>query len=215
MAALAGAGFGSSFMSAVPLFGVGMISYLVATNSGHPPPRKEPSKEERISHQQMTELDHTGANASFWQALTEKQHLFGLNGKRETSLDVRNGGYNENPNQNSLNEMFQDHTDLAKYDRDDTYLSLWLGSGEVRPKRNMPIVATLTPEIFDPSRPSHVTDLSVYKHFPAEPNAQQRLVALRGIEADRTRPDQMLRHHYDIEYLNRAPGQSFRYESNE
>lgn len=213
MAALAAGGlFLGTAAEYLPLLGIGSLAfYLAQYGSGAPPPRRDPTEEERSRHQHMTEMEVGGASASHWQTMTQKVHLFGVSGKAETSLDLTNAGYIENPNISPLAEMFNDHANLAAYDRDDTFLSMNVGTGEVRPKRRMPIVSTLSEEISHPKNPNMTTNLGVFKHFPNEPNRTQVRKAMENID-EKQRADTQLQPHFEVAYYNRAPGQSFRYD---
>ena len=185
---------------------------LASRANAKAPPTKEPSKEEYTQHQHTEQMHATGATMAMWQSMNNKAIMMGSQISDSDGLDLRGGGYVKDPNVNPLDLVFQEHVELATFDRADTFLTLATGAnGEVRMRRRNAIVTTLTPEIHDPRRPEVSSTFTVSKHIPAYSNPAQIKQALSHLD-EQTRPNQSLRKHYGVEFFNRAPGQSFRYE---
>ncbi len=214
MAAVAvGAGFATELGVYLPLALMGGAGVYLATrqNAKAPEPR-EPSKDERMRHQHEMELAARGAPMGNYQANYNKAILMGSAINDAGGLDLRGGGYNPDPNVNPFYEVFKDHVELSAFDRDDTMTSIHSAAGEVRMRKRQAFPTTLTAEIHNPRMPDRVSTLTTSKHVPAYANETQIKRALHHLD-DQVQPSQSLRVHHGTVMFNRAPGQSFRYES--
>jgi hypothetical protein len=184
---------------------------LVQRSRVDAPPEHQPSEEDRRRKAYMLDLEHNGANASVWQNLHNKFFLMGGDIKEELDVDHSGGGYDPRRSSNPLQHVFQQHNELASFDRQDTYYSLVTGQGEVRPRKRMPITATLTPEIAHPNDPSRVSSFEAYRNTVNWANEAQIAAAQKQHRYPLGHAATMKRY-YDSEFFHRAPGQSFRYE---
>lgn len=196
----------------LPIVAGGGLAYALAQygNTGAPPVR-EFDDEERRRRQQMVDLERNGASASFWQTQHNKTFLMGSNMKESLTADFSGGGYQPNPDVDPLEHVWRQHADLAEFDRQDTFVSLVFGDGEIRMSKRMPIVASLTPEIYHPNDPEMQSNFGAYRAVPNWANHAQLTQAAEMLDPNQSK-DRFLRDYHDQEFFTRAAGQSFRYE---
>lgn len=197
----------------LPLLVLGGLGAYVATRpNAQAPPAMERSKEEKTMHQHLSEMEVNGAVASHWHNMQQKAGLMNATmGKKGLALDLTDAGYDPNPNRNPLEEMYLEHAELSEFDRRDTFFSLQAEQPEIRMRKRVPIVTTLTEEIYHPSRPDRGSAFQAGKHLPNYANDVQIAEAVKLLDRDMT-SNQSLRKDYGVAFFNRAPGQSFRYE---
>lgn len=194
---------------------IGLISgigFWTARSLGQAPERHEPSVEQKLEHQFREEYDHWGISVPAWQNMNDKINNFGGNRKGDLALLAQPVEWDK-PWKNPLDPIIDENIELATFDRADTFLALDVGTGQVRPSKRVPIVASLTEEIYHPDMPWRVSEFGQHKDLPNDANFMQRQVAVQDAVDQSTRNDQFLRKHYDIAFMNRAPGQSFRYDN--
>ena len=194
-----------------PIVGAAALGYLLATAEEEGPAARNPTEEERMQIQQLQDLARNGASASVWHANHNRILLMGDALNEELTLDVRGGGYNPDSSVNPLEAMYRDHAKLTSFDRQDTMLALRTGDGQIRMTRRSPIVATLTPEIYNPSNPAATTTFAMNRYMPNWANEAQVSEA-RRLAAGQVTPQFMLRQNHTAVFHNRAAGQGFRYE---
>jgi hypothetical protein len=194
----------------LPLVAAGGVALALLQSSAPTTKPKSKSEEEWRNKQQLADLEQNGATASFWQNQHNKTFLMGNAVRRVVAPNVYGGGVDPDLSVDPLLPMFQDHNDLAAFDRKDTIASLYAQKGEVRMRRRMPIAAALTPEIHRPGSEEASSTFLEYKFYPDRPNAAQIAQAQREIAVG-IREDQQLRNYYGVPFFARAPGQSFRY----
>ena len=211
-AVVAGAGFASMVGPYLPLalFG-GAGVYLATRPNAKAPEKRDPTKEERIRHQHEVQMQVDGAPMGNFQTNYNKAILMGSAINDAGGIDLRGGGYQNNPDVNPLEAVFKDHIDLAAFDREDTLVSIHSANGEVRMRKRQAFPTTLSAEIYNPRMPERVSTLTTSKHVPAYANEAQIKRAARDLD-DQVQPSQSLRRHHGVVFLSRAPGQSFRYE---
>jgi hypothetical protein len=165
-----------------------------------------PTEEDKRQNLEAVELEASGANASVWKSLYNKTFLMGGLETEKLDVDRSQGGFRPNPNVNPLNAMNREHLELASFDRADTALSLTIGNGEVRMRKRMPIVITLTDELQRPGDSTAQSQFEAYRYVPNDATAAQIRQAQRSYapayQADKNIED----------FFATAPGQSFRYE---
>lgn len=196
---------------AAPFVLMGALAHYLHQRDNHKTPKRDLTDEERRNEEYMLNLHHDGASVSNWQVNHNKIFTMGQHLNEILSLDVSKGGYHNNPNHDPLHAVFMDHVHLGHYDRVDTMRNLRSNDGEIRMRRRMPIAATLTPEIHNPSNPDESTTFAMDRMIPNWANEAQVAQVMRTIDPNLTY-DQLLMPYWDGEFFARAPGQSFRYE---
>ena len=82
--------------------------------------------------------------------------------------------------------------------------------GQVRPQRAHAIVTALTPELHHPNNPAQRSAFLHTQYVPHNPNWAQ-IKQADSMKAHDI-PERSQRRHTGVQFFNRAPGQSFRYE---
>lgn len=196
----------------LPLFAMGgAAALMVQKGRSTPPDEHQPTEEEIREATQRLDLEHNGANASVFQVLHDKTFLMGGSMKETMQPDHSGGGYRPNPAFNPLEQMNNEHLELTSFDRADTFYSMVTGQGEIRARKRMPVVVTLTPELHHPNDPTKTTSFEAYRHIPNWANEAQ-VAAMKRMHAARNDYPRSIRAYHDSEFFFRAPGQSFRYE---
>lgn len=195
----------------LPVLAAGGLAVYLSQGEYGAPPVREPSDEQRRRKEYVEDMRRNGASASHWQNLHNKTFLMGASTNDPISVDFTGGGYNSDPNVDILENVWTDHADLADFDRQDTFSSLVFNQGEIRMRRRMPIVATLTAEIYNPKYPEVSSNFGAYRAVPQWANPAQINQAAAMLDPSQSN-DKFLRDYHDQEFFTRAPGQSFRYE---
>lgn len=184
------------------------------TKSGKAPPKVDKTGEEKIQEQMDWEMRHTGIDAVTAQHLTNKHINGGGYGQFPESAGyyLRNGGYEPNQDIDPLEEVYERQHKLAAYDRYNTERGLHFAIPETRLDfKKTPIYAALTEEVHHPDNPEMVTNFRNDLQIPSYANERELKEAKRNM-ARHAQNGPSTMNYAEVEYLNRAPGQSFRYE---
>ena len=198
----------------LPLLLLGGFGAFVATRKGaQAPPRKDKSQRDRFNEQYQADLEDGGAVAGFFQSLNNKTLLMGSYLNHETTPNLQQAvpGYVPDRNFNPLDSMNRQHMELADFDRADTFLALDTGIGEVRMRKRNAMFTPLTSELHHPKNPAQMTTFAGERFVPNWANDAQIKKVRHTLHRD-MRDSEPLMKYYGVEYFNRAPGQSFRYE---
>ena len=197
--------------SVAPLVALGAVGYWYASQPDPSKMEKEIPDEDRREHSFLQDMEHHGANASFFNQLHLKAVTMGTNLKQDTALDTRQNRLDKEKGKNMVRSIYVEHAKIASFDRSDTLLAVTTSQGTIRPQRRVAVVATLTPTIKHPDNPRQSIDFRAHKIVPNYANPAQMAAAQREWRAA-VEPQYMLRNHETGEFFTRAPGQSFRYE---
>lgn len=198
----------------VILMGGAALVYATQNESGKAPKPMEKNKEEK--HQEMIQwdLEMGGINAVASQIMIHKyvnQSGYG-NFPEAGGYNLRGGGYQPDQDINPLDEIFEKQQKLLAYDRLHSERGLHYHIPETRLDfKKTPIVAALTEEVHHPDNPMMVSNFRNDLQIPSYANERE----LKEAKANMARvanngPSAM--NYAEVEFLNRAHGQSFRYE---
>lgn len=191
---------------------VAMGGFAVYAHRRSKAPEVDGSEEDRQVKQQEAIIREYGASAPMFQANWDRYVLMGGIINDGVGLDNRNGGYHADPDWDPLEEIMAKNVALSSFDRADVELSLRTERGEVVPRKRNAMAITLTPEIFDPSRPGVQSEFYVSKWSPAFANPTQIKHAEAKMYEDPENPHELsLRSWNGSQFWDHAPGQSFRY----
>ena len=204
-------------MAALPiiLFGGAAVFVVprVSSNNAIQSDLKHPKNEDPLEVAQKEGLQEFGALASQWSSLHQKQWLMGGPvSDTQVGIDFKSGrhGYEPDKSIDPLKRVWEDHVKVANFDRRDTVEGLVSMRGQVRPKRQHAIVTTLTPELHHPNNPAQKSAFLDTQYVPHNPNHAQ--IRLANSMKAHDIPERSQRRHTGVQFFNRAPGQSFRYE---
>lgn len=196
------------------LMGGAAIVYATQTEDGKAPKPREKSKEER--HQELIQWDMEtgGLDAVASQVLMHKyvnQSGYAVH-PEAGGYDLRGGGYQPDQNIDPLQEVFEKQQKLLAYDRLHSERGLHYAIPETRLDfKRTPIVAALTEEVHHPDDPMMVSNFRNDLQIPSHAN-QRELKEAKANMARNAQNGPSAMNYAEVEYLNRAYGQSFRYE---
>lgn len=201
-------------MAAVlPFFAMG--GFALYAHKTSQPKVASATEEDRQQDQHRAIIQEYGASAAVFQENWDRAVLMGGIINDGVGLNNTDGGYHSDPNWDPMEEVIAKNVALLSFDRSDAELSLHTQRGEVVPRKRNAMAITLTPEIFDPSRPDVRSELYVSKWSPAYANITQMRRAEARMYEDPENPHELsLRSWNGAQFWDRAPGQSFRYSEN-
>jgi len=215
MAAVA-PGLVGSTAAYLPVFLMGGVAlwYARTTNDGKAPKPVEKDAEHKIQETIQWDLEMDGMNASSNQVLFNK--YINQNGYGEFpeagGYDLEGGGYQPDQSKNPLEDVFEKQQKLLAYDRMNSERGFHFAIPETRLSHDRsPIRAALTEEVHHPDHPMMMTNFQNDLQIPSAANQRELKEAKANMDREaRNGPSAM--NYAEVEYLNRAYGQSFRYE---
>lgn len=191
---------------------VAMGGFAVFAHRRTQSPETSATEEDRQKEQQRAIIREYGASAPFYQTNWDRAVLMGGIINDGVGFDNREGGYHADPNWDPMEEIASKNVALASFDRADVELALHTQRGEVVPRRRNAMAITLTPEIYDPSRPDARSEFYVSKWSPAFANITQVRRGEAMMYENPENPHELsLRAWNGSQFWDHAPGQSFRY----
>lgn len=204
-------------MAALPLLLFGGAAVFVVpkinSNNAVQGDMENPKHENFLEESQAAGLPEMGGMVAFWDTLHQKQWLMGGPvSDTQIGIDFDSGrhGYEPDKSIDPLKRVWADHVKVANFDRAQTLESLNSMRGDVRPKRAHAIVTTLSEELHHPNNPQQRSAFLHTQYVPHNPNWAQ-IKQAHSMKATDI-PERSQRRQTGVQFFNRAPGQSFRYE---
>jgi len=188
--------------------------YYASQENGKAPKPVEKSQEEKLQREIQFEMESTGIDASASQILRHRHvHQGGFASFPEAAgYNLRGGGYNENRNVNPLDEVYEQQQKMMVYDRLHNERGLHFAIPETRPSfKKTPIAAALTEEVHHPDHPMMMTNFANDLQIPSYANERELREAKARMDRH-AKNGPSAQNWAEVEFLNRAHGQSFRYE---
>lgn len=200
----------------MPVLGIAGLSLWVANSKAHKTSKDtepQPSVEQLRDEELMETMGEWGAHATPYNVLHDQLETFGMAVREDIFMKSPDQEWRTNPNIDPVKEMvFPAFVALNALDRQRAYYIMSTMDGEIRPKKRVPISASLSREIHRPGQPEARSDIQGWKVMPDYANEQQVKDAVRQLRNPALRKDQALMPYDDSLFFSRATGQSFRYE---